>query len=168
MRCNFAVITGLLAGLASPSVLGQEALVDLGALTCTLVEPQAKAGEAEQGGQFRYGRCTFKPLKGPEEIYDAKVEGVSLTPTDGAKTVMWVVKGPLATALEPALLEQHYEADRRARDDAMAVLLGVANPQLALHHMADKPEGHASAPTKPRPTGFVILRLELNLKAASG
>jgi hypothetical protein len=111
-------------------------------------------------------------VKGPEEIHQAKLEGVSLTPTPGAKTVMWAVKGrpttPLEPALEPAFLEQLYEADRKSRDDAMAVLFGVSNPYLELHHMADKPEGHASTPTKPRPTGFVILRVQLSLKAATG
>jgi hypothetical protein len=34
--------------------------------------------------------------------------------------------------------------------------------------MADETEGSASAPEKPSPTGFVILKLELTLKSASG
>ena len=81
---------------------------------------------------------------------------------------MWVLKGQPGTALEPGLLEQLYETDRGSREDSLPVLFGISNPQLALHHMADKPEGQASAPTKPRPIGFVILRVELTLKAASG
>ena len=133
---------------------------EIGTLTCTLVEIQAKPGAPEPGGQFRDGRCSFKPLEGPEEVYDAKVEGISLTPTDGAKTVMWVVKGLQGTPLEPGLLEQHYEADRGSREDSLPVRFGVSNPRLALHHMTDKPEGSASAPTKPRPIGFVILRVD--------
>ena len=166
MRCNLAMLTGLVAGLALGPALAET--TEIGMLTCTLVEPEAKPGAPESGGQFRNGRCSFKPLKGPEEVYDAKVEGVSLTPTDGAKAVMWVVKGPPGTALEPGLLEQVFEANRGSREDTMPVLLGVSNSKLALHHTADKPEGYASAPTKPRPTGFVILRVELNLKTASG
>jgi hypothetical protein len=161
-----AILTALLAGLTVGPALAENA--EFGTLTCTLAEPDAKPGESEPGGQSRNGRCSFKPIKGPEEIYEAKLEGVSLTPTTGAKVVIWVVKGQPSTALEPALLEQLYEADRKSRDDAMAVLFGVSNPHLELHYMADKPEGQASEPTKPRPTGFVILRVHLNLKAATG
>ena len=166
MRCNLATLTGLLVGLALTPALAETA--EIGTLTCTLVEIQARPGAPEPGGQFRDGRCSFKPLEGPEEVYDAKVEGISLTPTDGAKTVMWVVKGQQGTSLEPGLLEQHYEADRSSRENSLPVLFGVSNPRLALHHMTDKPEGSASAPTKPRPIGFVILRVDLNLKVAAG
>jgi hypothetical protein len=168
MRRTLATVAGLLAGLTVGPALAEKAAVR--ALTCTVVGPEAKphAGEGEAGGLSRTGRCTFKPHDGPEEIYEAKLEGVTLTPTAGVRTVIWVVKGPSSTSLEPALLEQFYEAARNSRDDAMAVLFGTSNPQLELHHMADKPEGQASGPIKPRPTGFVILRLQLNLKAATG
>jgi hypothetical protein len=81
---------------------------------------------------------------------------------------MWIVKGPQATERDPGALEQLYEADRSSREDTMAVLFGASNPQLALHHMADKPEGRASSPTKPRATGYVILRVQLKLKATTG
>src|SRR5688572_24193372 len=116
MRCTLAMLTALLAGLTAGPAFAQTA--QLGILTCTLVEPEAKPGDSESGGQSRNGRCTFKPIQGPEETYEAKLEGVSLTPTTGAKTVIWVVKGQPSTTLEPALLEQLYEADRKSRDDA--------------------------------------------------
>jgi Protein of unknown function (DUF992) len=163
-----ATLVGMLAAFAAALASAQEALVDLGTLTCTLVEPQAKSADTDSGRQFRDGRCTFKPGSGPEEIYEARIEGVSLTPSDGAKTVIWVVKGQPGTTVEPGLLEQLYEGARDSREDSMIVVFGAANAQLALHHMADKPEGYASAPQKPRPTGFVIQRIELRLKAAAG
>lgn len=168
MKYVGAPLVGMFTAFAAGLGLAQETLVDLGTLTCTMMEPQAKTGEIDPGGQYRSGRCTFTPVTGPEEIYEANAEGVSLTPTDGARAVMWVVKGQPGIAVEPGLLEQLYEAARGSREDAMPVLFGAANAQLALHHMADKPEGYASAPQRPRPTGFVILRVELRLKAASG
>jgi hypothetical protein len=104
-----------------------------------------------------------KQLEGEVHLF-----GCCRVRADGAKTVMWVVKGQQGTSLEPGLLEQHYEVDRGSREDSLPVLFGVSNPRLPLHHMRDKPEGSASAPTKPRPIGFVILRVDLNLKAAAG
>ena len=43
-----ATLTGLLTGLALGPALAQVALVDLGTLTCTLVEPQAKVGQVNR------------------------------------------------------------------------------------------------------------------------
>jgi hypothetical protein len=39
---------------------------------------------------------------------------------------------------------------------------------VVLHSMLDETEGSASGPEKPTPTGFVILKLQLTLKSASG
>ena len=80
LRCNLATLTGLLAGLALGPALAETA--EIGTLTCTLVELQTKPGAPEPGGQFRNGRCSFTPREGPEEVYDAKVEGISLTRTE--------------------------------------------------------------------------------------
>ena len=114
-RCRATSRT--IVAFAAELAFAQEALVDLGTLTCTLVEPRAKSGDTDSGGQFRDGRCTFKPGSGPEEIYEAKIEGVSLTPSDGAKTVIWVVKGQPGTTVEPGVLEQLYEGARGSREE---------------------------------------------------
>jgi hypothetical protein len=47
-------------------------------------------------------------------------------------------------------------------------LVGEPKAAIALHSMADKSEGSASAAQKPAPTGFVVLSVELTLRSASG
>lgn len=69
--------------------------------------------------------------------------------------------------LGPGVLEQSYATDPAKATDQMTSLIGETNSAIALHSMSDKSEGSANAPTKPGPTGFVILGVTLKLKSSS-
>ena len=149
--------------------IAEQADVEIGVLTCALAEPPeaAPSNAPTAGGQKREGLCTFKPKKGAEETYAGTFEGVSIS-TDRTRTVIWVVKTVSGVAtLGPGVLEQSYATDPAKATDQMASLIGETNSAIALHSMSDKSEGSASAPTKPAPTGFVILGVTLKLKSSS-
>jgi Protein of unknown function (DUF992) len=150
-------------------VIAEQADIEIGVLTCALAEPPepAPSNAPTAGGQQREGFCTFKPKKGSEETYAAIFEGVSIS-TDRTRTVIWVVKTVAGAAtLGPGVLEQSYATDSAKATDQMAPLIGETNSAIALHSMSDRSEGSASAPTKPGPTGFVILGVALKLKSSS-
>jgi hypothetical protein len=149
--------------------MAEQADIEIGVLTCALAEsPEAAPSNAPAaGGQKREGLCTFKPKKGAEETYAGTFEGVSIS-ADRTRTVIWVVKTVSGVAtLGPGVLEQSYATDPAKATDQMASLIGETNSAIALHSMSDKSEGSASAPTKPAPTGFVILGVALKLKSSS-
>ena len=149
--------------------IAEQADIEIGVLTCALAEPPeaAPSNAPNAGGQKREGLCTFKPKKGAEETYAATFEGVSIS-ADRTRTVIWVIKTVAGVAtLGPGVLEQNYVTDPAKATDQMASLIGETNSAIALHSMSDKSEGSASAPTKPAPTGFVILGVMLKLKASA-
>ena len=149
--------------------IAEQADVELGVLTCALAEPPeaAPSNAPTSGGQKREGLCTFKPKKGAEETYAGTFEGVSIS-ADRTRTVIWVVKTISGVAtLGPGVLEQSYATDPAKATDQMTSLIGETNSAIALHSMSDKSEGSASVPTKPGPTGFVILGVTLKLKSSS-
>jgi hypothetical protein len=79
-----------------------------------------------------------------------------------------VVKSTSGAAIEPGLLQQNYTTDPKTPTDQSPPMIGETNSHIALHSMADKTEGSATATEKRTPTGFVILGLELKLKSTSG
>ena len=148
--------------------IAEQADIEIGVLTCELAEPPEPApSNSPTAGQQREGFCTFKPKKGSEETYAGTFEGVSLS-TDRTRAVIWVVNTVAGVAtLGPGVLEQSYATDPAKATDQMAPLIGETNSAIALHSMSDRNEGSASAPTKPGPTGFVILGVTLKLKSSS-
>ena len=155
--------------MASEVAEAQDAKAEIGVLSCNLAEPRdapSSAGPAE--GQFRDVLCSFKPKKGVEETYEGKVQGISLS-VDKKTTVLWLVRGAPGMPVDIGFLQQSYAVDRTAlTDQAAPPLIGEPNSNLVLYSMAEKQEGSASTPEKSRPTGFVIMALELKLKATSG
>jgi hypothetical protein len=150
------------------SAVAEQVDVEIGVLTCTLGEHgEAPASNAPSGGQTRDALCTFKAKSGPEETYAGRFQGVSIS-TDQNGALIWRVKSASGAAVEPGLLQQSYASDPTKPADQMPPLIGEANSDIALHSMADKSEGSASATEKPAPTGFVILGVELKLKSTSG
>jgi uncharacterized protein DUF992 len=150
------------------SANAEKADVEIGMLTCTLGEPgEAPTSDASSAGQMRDAHCTFKPKNGAEETYAGKVQGVSIS-ADQKGALIWVVKSASGAPVEPGLLQQTYAIDPTKPADQKPPMLGEANSDIALHSMADKSEGSASASEKPEPTGFVILSIELKLKSTSG
>jgi hypothetical protein len=143
-------------------------VAEVGVLTCTLGNAVGASTDDETpGAQMREGLCIFQPKQGMEETYSAKVQGVSFL-TDAKASLMWVVKSAVGSKIELGLLEQSFASDRKTPADQRPPLIGEPNAAIALHSMADKSEGSASAPQKPAPTGFVVLNVELKLRSASG
>jgi hypothetical protein len=142
--------------------------VEIGVLTCTLGPPgETSASSAPSAGQARGALCTFKPKRGAEEMYAGQVKGVSIS-ADQKGALIWLVKSTSGAPVEPGLLQQVYENEPGVSPDQNPPLIGGKNSEIALHSMADKSEGSASAPEKAAPAGFIILSIELALKSASG
>jgi hypothetical protein len=119
------------------------------------------------GERTREAMCTFLTNTGLEETYTGKVDGVSIT-ADQEGTVIWVVRSPSQPHAQPGALQKIFTSDSSKPADQKPPLIGEGSSELALHSMSDKPEGSATAATKPAPSGFVILRLELKLQSSSG
>lgn len=149
------------------SALAENAYTEVGVLMCVLGEPgQAAAGETLSAEGTREALCTFMATSGEEETYTGSAQGISIS-TDRRSTLIWVVRAVSGVA-EPGALQQVFATDAKTAADQKAPLIGEKNSNVVLHSMADETEGSASAPEKPTPTGFVILKLELTLKTASG
>jgi hypothetical protein len=149
------------------SALADDAYTEVGVLMCTLGEPgQSAASETPSAERTREALCTFMATNGEEETYAGSAEGISIS-TDRRGTLIWVVRAASGVA-EPGALQQIFAADSKTPADQKSPLIGEKNSSVVLHSMADETEGSASAPEKPTPTGFVILKLELTLKSASG
>jgi uncharacterized protein DUF992 len=145
----------------------EQAELEIGVVTCTLADIGGPSTNAQAAGQMRDALCTFKPKGGAEETYTGKVQGVSIS-ADQKGALIWLVKSASGAAIAPGLLQQTYATDPKTPADQKPRLIGEANSDIALHSMADKSEGSASATEKPAPTGFVILSVELKLKSTSG
>ena len=154
--------------LAASVSLAQDPKVDLGVLTCNLAEAAPASATPSAEGQFRDILCSFKPGKGVEETYEGRVQGISLT-ADKKSAALWVVKGLPGMPMNAGFLQQSYAAESAGpRDQTAPPLVGEPNSNLVLQSMSEKEEGSATTPEKPRPTGFVIMAVELKLKSTSG
>jgi hypothetical protein len=111
--------------------------------------------------------CSYQLKNGAEESYVGRVQGITLS-GDGRAALLWTVTGVAATFMAPGLLQQDYEADPAAPKDQTPALIGEVNSDIVLQSMADTKEGNASQSEKPPTAGFVVLRLELKLKATAG
>ena len=149
------------------STLAENAYTEVGVLMCVLGEPgQAAASEVLTAERTRETLCTFTATNGEEETYAGSAQGVSIS-TDRRGTLIWVVRAASGVA-EPGALQQAFAIDTKMPADEKSPLIGERNSNVVLHSMLDETEGNASATEKPTPTGFVILKLELTLKSASG
>ena len=136
---------------------------EIGVLSCSLSEPSDAA--AASGDRTREVSCTFQPKEGVEETYIGTAYGVSIS-VDEEVTFIWVVRSPSEPAVKPGQLQQIFANDSSHQPEQKPPLIG--SESLALHSLSDRPEGSVSSPDKPTPTGFVILRLELQLRSAIG
>ena len=166
MRLPYPMVAATLAFYAWSATADN--IEEIGGLTCTLGNPVGtSSGEEATGAQTRDGICSFKPKNGTEETYAAKVQGVSFS-VDPKAALVWVVKAAVGSKIEPGLLEQSFTSDRTTPTDQRPPLVGEPKATIALHSLADKSEGSASAAQKPAPTGFVVLSVALTLRSASG
>jgi hypothetical protein len=154
------------AWLAAPAA-AEYGYTEVGVLSCELGEPgQAPASDTPSAERTREALCTFRAANGEEETYAGNAQGVSIS-TDRRGTLIWVVRAASGVA-EPGALQQVFATDTKKPADQKSPLIGERNSDVVLHSMLDETEGSASATEKPTPTGFVILKLELTLKSASG
>ena len=164
-RTHLAAVTA--ATCWACSALAENAYTEVGVLMCVLGEPgQAAASEVPSAEGTRDALCTFKATNGEEETYAGSAQGISIS-TDRRGTLIWVVRAASGVA-EPGALQQIFATDAKKPADQKSPLIGERNSDVVLNSMLDETEGSASAPEKPTPTGFVILKLELMLKSASG
>jgi hypothetical protein len=168
MRARFPAVFVAAFSMLGPAA-AQAPDVEIGVLTCDiegLSAPADAPAPTQAESQARDAVCTFKPRNGADETYTGVVRGMSLTPDKGGAAI-WKVKAA-AEAPASGLLQQAYAVDPAIPADQSAPLVGESNSRIVLQSMADKPEGSATATEKPRPTGFIIINIELKLKAASG
>jgi hypothetical protein len=147
------------------AALAEKAVVELGVLTCTLGQATL-VSDAVSGGQMRDAVCTFQSKSGAEETYAARVQIIAPSP-DHNGALIWLVKRSLRADAEPGLLEQSYANDPTMPADQDPPLIGKTHPDVALHSMADKPEGNAGATKKPETVRLLIRGIELKLKSTS-
>jgi len=165
MRCKRLLTVLVTFGLAGPAAADK---VDIGVLTCTMAEGgDAPAANATAAASERDIVCAFQLKNGGEETYVGRVQGVSLS-GDGRAALLWTVTGVAATPTGPGLLQQSYAADPAAPRDQTPALIGEVNSDIILQSMADTKEGNTSQSEKPPPTGFVVIGVELKLKATAG
>jgi hypothetical protein len=164
-RTSLAALTAATCWVSS--AVAEYGYTEVGVLMCVLGEPgQAAASDVASAERTREALCTFKARNGEEETYTGSAQGVSIS-ADRRTTLIWVVRAASGVA-EPGALQQVFATDTKKPADQKAPLIGERNSDVVLHSMLDETEGSASSTEKPTPTGFVILKLELALKSASG
>ena len=169
MRWWFPAILPVCMGFVT--LPASTAIVDIGVLTCTLGHaidtPAAPKSPAPSEGREMV--CSFKAAKNaPEETYVGVVKAVGGVGTLPDKAAMlWSVRAPTGTQLEPGLLQQSYAADAQTPAGQTPPLVGERNGAISLHTMADKQEGSASK-EKRVPPQFVVAAVELVLKVSAG
>ena len=100
-------------------------LADIGNLTCSLAG-QSGSPDTEAGvGQARDMLCTFKPAaRGAEETYTGTLQSAGDERPLDKGVLMWTVRGPAATEIQPGLLQQSFTVDAAAAANQIAPLVG--------------------------------------------
>jgi hypothetical protein len=160
-----APLLGLFALLCSGSLAVAQELAEIGNLTCSLAE-QSGSPDTEAGiGQARDMLCTFKPAaRGAEETYTGTLQSAGDERPFDKGVLMWTVKGPAATEIQPGLLQQSFTVDAATAANQIAPLVGEKSPivlQAAKKEMQQAPESDSAKPTT------VIISIVLKLKTSS-
>jgi Protein of unknown function (DUF992) len=136
---------------------------EIGVLSCALSDPSDSATTSASGDGTREVLCTFQPKEGMEETYVGTAYGVSITPHEQA-TFIWIVRSPSGPSDRPGQVQKIFANDTSQQPEQKPPLIGSEG--LALHSLSDRSEGSVSSQEKPTPVGFVILRLELQLRSS--
>jgi hypothetical protein len=161
MRARLLGLIGLIcAGLPASA----QELAEIGNLTCSLAE-QSGSPDTEAGiGQARDMLCTFQPAaRGAEETYTGILQSAGDERPFDKGVLMWTVKGPAATEIQPGLLQQSFTMDAAAAANQIAPLIGERNPivlQAAKKEMQQVPDADSAKPTT------VIITIVLKLKSS--
>jgi len=158
-----APLLGLIALTWVALPASAQELAEIGHLTCSLAE-QSGSPETEAGiGQARDMLCTFQPAtRGAEETYTGTLQSAGDERPFDKGVLMWTVKGPAATELQPGLLQQSFMVDAAAAANQIAPLIGEKSPivlQAAKKEMQQMPEVDSAKPTT------VIISIVLKLKS---
>ena len=146
-----APLLGLIALTWVALPASAQELAEIGHLTCSLAE-QSGSPETEAGiGQARDMLCTFQPAtRGAEETYTGTLQSAGDERPFDKGVLMWTVKGPAATELQPGLLQQSFMVDAAAAANQIAPLIGEKSPivlQAAKKEMQQMPEVDSAKPT---------------------
>jgi hypothetical protein len=159
-----APLLGLIALTWVALPASAQELAEIGHLTCSLAE-QSGSPETEAGiGQARDMLCTFMPAtRGAEETYTGTLQSAGDERPFDKGVLMWTVKGPAATEIQPGLLQQSFTVDAAAAANQIAPLIGEKGPivlQAAKKEMQQVPEAESAKPTT------VIISIVLKLKSS--
>jgi len=148
---------------ASLSASAQE-LAEIGNLTCSLAEQSASPDSEAGVGQARDMLCTFKPAqRGAEETYTGILQSAGDERPLDKGVLMWTVRAPAATELQPGLLQQSFTVDAATAANQIAPLVGEKSPivlQAAKKEMQQAPNTDSAKPTT------VIISIVLKLKTS--
>jgi hypothetical protein len=155
----------LMPACAVVSASAQQALTQIGLLTCSVTKKSEAEGAPQR--QTREVFCAFRPANSkPEETYTGTLEVVG--PEEGLseqRAMIWVVKGNRETIRSPGLLQQVYIADPTANPGHPSPLIGEANRSLVLQTLADS-QSPAQIEAKPQATVAEVVVISLVLKSA--
>jgi hypothetical protein len=140
--------------------LAHEARVDIGLLTCNIVQISETGGTGEAPApEGRELLCTFTPTASrPEETYIGSVQSIgSDNELSAGRAMIWIVLAPSEVDMTPGLLQQVYAADSAAALRQAPPLLGQTNGSIVLQDLTDAKQLGAAA-------GSTIVQLVLRLR----
>jgi Protein of unknown function (DUF992) len=159
-----APLIGVLVLVCAGLPASAQELAEIGNLTCSLAE-QSGSPDTESGiGQARDMLCTFQPAtRGAEETYTGTLQSAGDERPLDKGVLMWTVRGPAATEIQPGLLHQSFTVDAAAAANQVAPLIGERTPivlQAAKKEMQQAPDTDSAKPTT------VIISIVLKLKSS--
>ena len=151
--------------LSHVGALAHEARVDIGLLTCHIVQisETGRTGEAP-APEGRELLCTFTPTASrPEETYSGSVQSIgSDNELSAGRAMIWIVLAPSEVDMTPGLLQQVYAADSAAALRQAPPLLGQTNGSIVLQDLTDaKQLGAAAGRQDDLASTIVVLVLRL-------
>src|SRR5262245_7038176 len=160
-----APLLGLFALLWAGLSASAQELAEIGNLTCSLAE-QSGSPDTEGGiGQARDMLCTFKPApRGAEETYTGTLQSAGDERPFGKGVLMWTVKAPAATEIQPGLLQQSFTVDAGVAANQIAPLIGEKSPIVL--QAAKKEMQQATPNTESAKPTTVIISIVLKLKSS--
>jgi uncharacterized protein DUF992 len=129
-------------------VLAHEARVDIGLLTCNVVQISETGGTGEAPAPEGRGvLCTFTPTASrPAETYVGSVQSIgSENELSAGRAMIWIVLAPSEVEMTPGLLQQIYAADSAAALRQAPPLLGQTNGSIVLQDLTDAKQLGAAA-----------------------
>ena len=134
--------------LSHVGALAHEARVDIGLLTCNIVQISETGGTGEApAAEGRELLCTFTPTASrPEETYIGSVQSIgSDNELSAGRAMIWIVLAPSEVDMTPGLLQQVYAADSAAALRQAPPLLGQTNGSIVLQDLTDAKQLGAAA-----------------------